>query len=118
MNVPHSLYPFAGRFLDLAGLRLHYLDEGRGDPVVMLHGNPTWSFYYRNLIQALRTEYRVIVPDHIGCGLSDKPATDRYDYSLKRRIDDVQCLLDHLNVRQNVTLVLHDLGGMMGRAYA
>ena len=51
----------------------HYLDEGAGDPVVMLHGNPTWSFYYRNLVLALRDNYRCIVPDHIGCGLSDKP---------------------------------------------
>ena len=55
------------------GGKLHYLDEGTGDPIVMLHGNPTWSFYYRNLVLALRDSYRCIVPDHIGCGLSDKP---------------------------------------------
>jgi hypothetical protein len=67
------LYPFASHFLNLGALRYHYLDEGAGEPVVMVHGNPTWSFYFRNLILALRGEYRCIVPDHIGCGLSDKP---------------------------------------------
>ncbi len=61
----------------------HYLDEGSGEPVVMVHGNPTWSFYYRNLVLALRDRYRCIVPDHIGCGLSDKPRESRYDYTLK-----------------------------------
>ena len=65
--------------------------RARGDPVVMLHGNPTWSFYYRNLVVALcATRYRCIVPDHIGCGLSDKPRRPRYDYTLKRRVDDLR----------------------------
>ncbi len=67
-------YPFTGHFLDLNGLKYHYLDEGQGEAVVMLHGNPSWSFYYRNLVRELRSTHRVIVPDHIGCGLSDKPA--------------------------------------------
>ena len=71
-----ALYPFEGRFLDRNGIRLHYLDEGAGNgpPVVMLHGNPSWSFYYRNLVLALRDTHRCIVPDHIGCGLSEKPS--------------------------------------------
>jgi len=111
-------YPFASRFFDRDGLRLHYLDEGRGDPVVMLHGNPTWSYYYRNLVAALRDRFRCIVPDHIGCGLSDKPQPPRYDYSLQNRIDDVTALLDHLQVGENVTLVVHDWGGMIGMAWA
>src|SRR3954468_16652147 len=73
-RIPHSsLYPFHGHTLDRPGGRLHFLDEGAGDPVVMLHGNPTWGFYYRNLVTALRDEYRCVVPDHIGYGLSDKP---------------------------------------------
>lgn len=111
-------YPFASHVLDRDGLKLHYLDEGTGDPVVMLHGNPTWSYYYRNLVAALRDRFRCVVPDHIGCGLSDKPQPPRYDYSLKNRVDDLTALLDHLGVRANVTLVLHDWGGMIGMAWA
>jgi pimeloyl-ACP methyl ester carboxylesterase len=111
-------YPFASHFFDRDGLRLHYLDEGTGDPVVMLHGNPTWSYYYRNLVAALKGRFRCIAPDHIGCGLSDKPQPPRYDYSIKSRVDDLTALLDHLGVRENVTLVLHDWGGMIGMAWA
>ena len=113
-----TLYPFTGHTIDRPGGRLHFLDEGSGDPVVMLHGNPTWSFYYRNLILALRDQYRCVVPDHIGCGLSDKPPESRYDYSLKSRIDDLEALLDHLNLRDNLTLVVHDWGGMIGMGFA
>lgn len=111
-------YPFTGRYAEIGGFRLHYLDEGAGDPVVMLHGNPTWSFYYRNLAQALRDECRVIAPDHIGCGLSDKPDAGRYPYTLERRVADLEQLLDKIGVRENVTLVLHDWGGMIGMAWA
>src|SRR5437016_2512928 len=68
-HIDPSLYPFASHYLDLGYLRLHYLDEGQGQPIVMLHGNPTWSFYYRNLVIALRDQQRCIVPDHIGDGL-------------------------------------------------
>ena len=111
-------YPFQSRFFEHRELRLHYLDEGAGDPVVMLHGNPTWSFYYRRLIEALRPNHRVIAPDHIGCGLSDKPGDDRYDYTLARRVDDLDAFLEWLGVNENVTLVLHDWGGMIGMAWA
>ena len=111
-------YPFTGHFLDLDGLALHYLDEGCGEPVVMLHGNPTWSFYYRNLVTALRDRYRCIVPDHMGCGFSDKPGDDRYDYTLSQRVADLERLLDHLGIDGGITLVLHDWGGMIGMAYA
>jgi pimeloyl-ACP methyl ester carboxylesterase len=111
-------YPFASHYLDLGGLRYHYLDEGRGEPLVMLHGNPTWSFYYRNLVFDLRDRYRTIVPDHIGCGLSDKPDDSRYEYSLRQRVADLEALLDHLELRDNLTLVLHDWGGMIGMAFA
>jgi haloalkane dehalogenase len=102
----------------LNGLKYHYLDEGQGAPVVMVHGNPSWSFYYRNLVLALRDRCRCIVPDHIGCGLSDKPGDDRYDYTLMRRVDDLEQLLEQLEVRQEITLVVHDWGGMIGLAYA
>jgi len=111
-------YPFTGKVLNLDGLRYHYLDEGSGEPVVMVHGNPSWSFYYRNLVLALRDRYRCIVPDHIGCGFSDKPGDDRYDYTLSRRVDDLERLLEHLGIDANITLVLHDWGGMIGMAYA
>lgn len=113
-----DLYPFSGNYLDLDGIRYHYLDEGSGEPVVMLHGNPTWSFYYRNLVLALRGGYRTIVPDHIGCGLSDKPGDDLYDYTLERRVDDLERLLDRLGITSGITLVLHDWGGMIGMTYA
>jgi len=84
----------------------------------MLHGNPTWSFYYRNLVLALRGRRRCIVPDHIGCGLSDKPDDSRYDYRLHSRIEDLESLLDHLALQQPLTLVVHDWGGMIGCAWA
>ena len=111
-------YPFTSHFLAIDGLRYHYLDEGDGQPVVMLHGNPSWSFYYRNLVLRLRGSYRCIVPDHMGCGFSDKPQDDRYDYTLERRVEDLDRLLDHLGIRQNISLVLHDWGGMIGMTWA
>lgn len=113
-----KLYPFTGHRLDLDGLSCHYLDEGAGEAVVMVHGNPSWSFYYRNLVLALRDRYRCIVPDHIGCGLSDKPGDERYDYTLSRRVDDLERLIDSLCLTEKLTLVLHDWGGMIGMAYA
>jgi cis-3-alkyl-4-acyloxetan-2-one decarboxylase len=112
------LYPFEGRSIDVAGQRMHLLDEGSGPPVVMLHGNPTWSFYYRELVQELRSDHRCIVPDHVGCGLSDKPSQADYPYSLERRVSDLEALLDALEVRGDVTLVVHDWGGMIGMAWA
>jgi haloalkane dehalogenase len=84
----------------------------------MLHGNPTWSFYYRQLVSALKDRYRCIVPDHIGCGLSDKPGDDEYDYHLERRIADVDTLVNHLQLDQPLTLVVHDWGGMIGFGWA
>jgi haloalkane dehalogenase len=107
-----------GRDFDRDGLRLHYIDEGAGEPVVMLHGNPTWSFYYRHLIDDLRGSYRVIVPDQIGLGLSDKPDDSQYDYTLSRRVEDLEALLDHLGLDRELTLVLHDWGGIIGMTYA
>lgn len=117
-DVPRALYPFDGRFFPLDGLRYHYLDEGSGSPVVMLHGNPTWSFYYRDLVRELSRDHRCLVPDHIGCGLSDKPTTDRYDYHFEQRVDDLERWLDHVVPSGPVTLVLHDWGGMIGMTWA
>lgn len=118
MVVSSTLYPFQGSYLDLGGNRLHYLDEGSGEPLVMLHGNPTWSFYYRNLVTSVSDRYRAIVPDHIGCGKSDKPDRDSYPYTLKQRVADLEALLESLEIKDSITLVLHDWGGMIGMAYA
>lgn len=106
-------YPFAGNLFRLPdATRMHYLDEGSGPVVLMLHGNPTWSFYYRQVVHKLvKAGYRCIVPDHIGCGLSDKPQD--YAYCLKRRIDDVEALIDHLGIDQ-FSLIVHDWGGAIG----
>lgn len=112
------LYPFKSCFLNLNGLNYHYLDEGSGDPLVMVHGNPTWSFYYRSLVKALSNRYRCIAPDHIGCGLSDKPDIRRYDYRLQSRVNDLETFVDHLELKEKVTLILHDWGGMIGMAMA
>nr|WP_246196190.1 alpha/beta fold hydrolase [Aquisphaera giovannonii] len=103
---------------DRDGVRLHYLDEGDGPPVVMVHGNPSWSFYYRRLAESLSPSHRVIVPDQIGCGLSDKPDDSRYAYTLQSRVDDLDRLLSSLGIGQQVSLVVHDWGGMIGMAYA
>jgi len=104
--------------MDVNGFNYHYVDEGSGDPVVMVHGNPTWSFYYRALIKALSERYRTIVPDHIGCGLSDKPDDKTYDYKFKTRVDDLENLIENLEIKEKITLVLHDWGGFIGMAYA
>ena len=104
--------------MDLDGLKYHYVDEGSGEPVVMVHGNPTWSFFFRELIKSLSRGYRTIAPDHIGCGLSDKPQPSRYKYTLQSRIDDLERLVESLTGREKITLILHDWGGMIGMAYA
>lgn len=107
-----KLYPFQSRFFNIgANVSMHYLDEGRGEPVLMLHGNPTWSFYYRNLVAEFSKTHRVVAPDHIGCGLSDKPQT--YDYILQNHIDNLEKLVKHLEL-QKFVLVVHDWGGPIG----
>ena len=118
MEVPRELYPFEGRYLDINGHRLHTLDEGTGSSVVMVHGNPSWSFYYRNLAMALRKNHRVIVPDHIGCGYSDKPPLADYPYTLERRVEDFSRAMEELDPGDDITLVVHDWGGMIGLAWA
>ncbi len=104
-------YPFTAHYLELSHGRLHYLDEGEGPVVVLVHGNPTWSYYYRSLIRRLAPYFRVIAVDHLGCGLSDKPQD--YDYTLKNHIANLTSLLSHLGVKQT-SLVVHDWGGPIG----
>jgi len=108
----------ACRFDRGGGIRMHFRDEGSGDPVVMVHGNPTWSFFYRGLVAALRDRHRCVVPDHVGMGLSDRPGDGAYAYTLRTRVDDLEALLEHAGVEERVTLVLHDWGGMIGMAWA
>jgi haloalkane dehalogenase len=123
---PFPDYPFTPKaFVHANGLVQSYLDEGPrdGEVVVMLHGNPSWSFYWRRLVLALRDKYRCIVPDHVGMGLSDKPddapdAAPRYDYTLASRIADLDALLAHAGVAGPVTLAVHDWGGMIGFGWA
>jgi pimeloyl-ACP methyl ester carboxylesterase len=100
------------------GLRQHYLDVGRGPPVVMLHGNPSWCYYWRHLCNGLADRYRCIVPDHIGMGWSDKPDSRRYGYRLQDRINDLDALLARVVPEGPVTLAVHDWGGMIGMGWA
>jgi len=106
-----ELYPFESHALDLDGQRYHYLDEGSGPALLLVHGNPTWSFYWRRLVLALRDRYRLIVPDHIGCGLSSKPA--KYEYRLAQHVDNLICLVERLDLK-DITLIGHDWGGAIG----
>lgn len=96
-------------------LGMNYVDEGQGEVIVLLHGNPTWSYYWRHLIKALSPFYRVIAPDHIGMGLSSKP--QHYDYSLRNHIDNLSSLLDELEVKK-ATVIMHDWGGAIGMGWA
>ena len=123
-----SLYPFESHFcsvpdgsgLPLRNLRLHYLDEGPSDAPVLLfvHGNPTWSFYWRNLVLGLRDRFRCIVVDNMGCGLSDNGAALKdYPFTLGRRVDDLANLIKFLDL-SNITFVLHDWGGVIGMGAA
>ena len=112
------LYPFKPQtFVTDGGARLSYLDEGprRAEAVLMLHGNPTWSFYYRDLVRALAPAIRCVAPDHIGMGFSEKP--ENYDYTLATRIADIEALVARLGLRR-VHLVVHDWGGAIGFGFA
>ena len=114
-------YPFTPKKFDRgSGIQLNYIDEGPVDaaPVVMVHGNPSWSYYWRHLVLGLRDSYRCIVPDHIGMGWSDKPDDDQYQYTLQSRVDDLDKLINSLNLKQKITLAVHDWGGMIGFAWA
>ena len=106
-----SLYPFESHELRIDGLRYHYVDEGAGEVLLLVHGNPTWSFYWRSVIAGLRDRYRVIAVDHMGCGLSDKP--QRYPYRLAQHIANQRQLIAELELR-DITLVAHDWGGAIG----
>lgn len=104
-------YPFSSNYFSVDSNRIHYLDEGKGPCVVLVHGNPTWSYYYRRLVKVLSESHRVIAIDHMGCGMSDKPQT--YQYTLENHILNLQKLLNHLQI-SSYSLVVHDWGGAIG----
>ncbi len=108
-------YPFEPLGLDVEGGRLSYVDEGEGAPIVMVHGTPTWSFMYRHLIRALSPRYRCVAPDHLGFGLSERPADWSYRPSDQAR--NLARLIEALDLK-DITLAVHDYGGPIGLAYA
>jgi haloalkane dehalogenase len=108
-------YPFKHRYFETPAGSMHYVDEGKGEPIVFVHGNPSWSFLYRKLISSLSDKYRCIAPDHIGFGMSDKPPG--WSYLPEDHAKNLERLLDHLQL-QNTTLILNDWGGPIGLSYA
>lgn len=108
-------WPYAPHFFDGNGFAMHYVDEGEGDPVVLLHGEPTWGYLYRNFVAPLQRFGRVIIPDHMGFGKSATPQ-DR-EYSIRDHVDNLERLLDHLGLAR-ITLVAQDWGGPIGALLA
>jgi pimeloyl-ACP methyl ester carboxylesterase len=122
MEMPMLDDQFQFRTVDvpLTSGRMRVVVEGsdHDQPVVMLHGNPTWSFFFRHLILGLRSTHRVIVPDHIGMGYSEKPDKKNYPYTLNQRILDFAELINQLEPQRPITLISHDWGGMIGMGWA
>ena len=105
-------FPYEPHYVDQDGLRMHYLDEGQGDPVLCLHGEPTWSFLYRKMIPGLAAAARVVAPDYFGFGRSDKP-TDAEWYTFDRHCASIARLVEGLDLR-GLTVVVQDWGGPIG----
>lgn len=119
MSLPKSIqgeYPFQQNLYKLNnGFRLNYIDHGKKDnfPTIFLHGNPTWSFFYRKLILSLEDNFRCVAPDHLGCGLSDKPTAHEFEYDLEGHSNNVKELVNSLGFKK-FNLVVHDWGGAIG----
>ena len=113
--VDRTAYPFESHFFETPAGRLHFVDEGDGSPVVMVHGNPTWSFLYRDLIKRLSPGHRCIAVDHLGFGLSDKPRG--WSYLPQDHAANLEALIDALELL-DITLVVQDWGGPIGLSYA
>src|SRR5436190_21268000 len=109
--IPEELYPFESHYADVGGARVHYVDEGSGPPLLLLHGNPTWSFLYRDVIKGLRDRFRCIAPDHPGFGLSTAPAS--YGYTPAEHADVLERLILGLDLT-DITMMVQDWGGPMG----
>lgn len=106
-----SEYPFASHWIETPAGKQHYIDEGQGRPLLFVHGNPTWSFYWRAAVAAARSSHRAIAIDHLGCGFSDKPQD--WSYRLADHVDNLERLVLNLDLR-DITLVVHDWGGAIG----
>lgn len=115
MNIEKDIYPFQPKRAQINGHSMSYIDEGQGPTVVMVHGNPTWSLLFRNVVNSLKKNFRTIALDHIGCGLSDKP--QQYNYRLADHIDNLEGLVEHLGLNK-FSLIMHDWGGAIGMGYA
>lgn len=109
--VNRSEYPFQSHYMEVDGGRMHYVDEGQGPPIVMVHGTPTWSFLYRHLIKDLAPQHRVIALDHVGYGLSDKP--QGWSYRPEDHARNLATLIERLGL-SDITLIVHDFGGPIG----
>ena len=119
-----ALYPYESHSMTIGGFRYNYVDEGPTEPdgvdrptLICVHGNPTWSFFFRGVVNAFRDKYRVIAVDQIGCGKSEKPGIDKYPYTTARRADDLIELITKLGLK-NCVLVAHDWGGAVGMCAA
>lgn len=110
-----SAYPFTSNYFDVNGQKLHYIEEGKGETIVFVHGTPSWSFDYRNVIKKLKSNFRCVAIDHIGFGLSDKP--EYYDYSTQNHSKTLEKFVLDKNL-DNITLVVHDFGGVIGLNFA
>jgi len=109
---------FTPRYFARDGLNMHYLDEGQGEPVVMVHGNPSWCWLYRDLVAELKSTHRCLVPDHMGMGLSDRPPDSVYRYTLDSRVTDFSAWMDKVLPSGQVNLVMHDWGGAIASTWA
>jgi haloalkane dehalogenase len=109
-------YPFQPHYVELEGLRVHYVDEGRGAPVLMLHGEPTWSYVYRKMIPPIARRYRAVAPDYVGFGRSDKwTEVEKYTFDAHYRV--LEAFVEKLDLRE-ITVVVQDWGGPLGLRFA
>lgn len=108
-------FKFNSKFIEVEGNNIHYLDEGNGEVLLMLHGNPTWCYLYRHFIPQLSLEYRCLAPDFLGFGWSDKPVGA--DYSLQAQLQRLTIFIERLGLAE-ITLIVHDIGGIIGLSWA
>jgi haloalkane dehalogenase len=114
-EVPEGLFPVEHRFIDLDGARIHYVDEGAGETLLLLHGNPTWSFLYRKIIAALKSDYRCIAIDYPGYGMSDAPKN--YGFTPREHSMVLERFVDRLGLK-DLTIMVQDWGGPIGLGLA
>lgn len=110
----NGTFPFEPHFSEAAGFRMHYVDEGKGEPIICLHGEPTWGYLYRKFIPPLSKTHRVIVPDHMGFGKSETPQNK--EYTLRTHVENLAALIEELDL-WDITFVVQDWGGPISSAY-